>query len=69
MIKGQINAVTRQRKQQGKYVRVEAGLAIFIIATTTQLFKAALFHPLPSSWNVPRMSNLRNFAFVSLAPK
>lgn len=29
MIKGRINAVTRQRKQQGKYVGMEAGLVIF----------------------------------------
>lgn len=29
MIKGQANAVTRQRKQQGKYVGREAGLVIF----------------------------------------
>lgn len=69
MIKGRINAVTRQRKQQGKYVGREAGLVIFIITTTTQFFKAALFHPLPSPWNFPRMPNLRNFAFISLALK
>lgn len=69
MIKGRVNAVTRQRTQQGKYVGIEAGLVIFITTTATQFCKAALFHPLPSAWNFPRMSNLRNSAFVSLAPK
>lgn len=68
-IKGQVNAVTRQKKQQEKYAGKEAGLVIFITATTTQFFKAALFHPLPSPWNFPRMPNLRNFAFISLVPK
>lgn len=68
MIKGQVDAITRQRTQQGKYVRVETGLVI-ITATTTQCSKAALFHLLPSPWTFPRMSNLRNAAFVSLAPK
>lgn len=49
MIKGQVNAVTRQRKQQGKYVGVEAGLVILLLLplhSFSKLLSFILFHHL-----------------------
>lgn len=49
MIKGQVNAVTRQRKRQGKYVGVEAGLVILLLLplhSFSKLLSFILFHHL-----------------------
>lgn len=49
-----------------KTVGREAEPVIFVTATT--VFQAAPFHPLPSPWNFPRVSNLRNSAFCFFGP-
>lgn len=42
MIKGRVDAASRQRKQQREYVGMEAEPVIVIIATTAQFYKASL---------------------------